>query len=259
MIFHLIWSDRWFQVFENCWDWFFNHQPEVVWQPDELAEHSFEFRHSGICFCIVGEASHPRYVEASKTVGIHRKPFLTAAEADFGVFWIVLVSEKIKQKSEVIIKLGIDFWPSRCPLFGSTAERESAVPRTDSMLKGRPIFVREQLRSYRFHQPGESVNGKVSQHVFMPWNSVAIQNWLAENSTNFFMVKSERDIRKFTSSYSFNWLVVLMKNNSDFPTFSNQSRCTKKIKKGEDREERGGSGQAVPPCFMFHLGLNMGH
>jgi hypothetical protein len=60
------------------------------------------------------------------------------------------------------------------------------------------------------------------------------QTWLAEKSTKFFMVKSERDIRKFTSSYSFNRLVVLMKNNSDFPTFSIQSRCTKKAKTGKN-------------------------
>ena len=116
------------------------------------------------------------------------------------------------------------------------------------------VYQLPAARPLYFYQ-NDIIDGKVSQHVFMPCYSVAIKPGLLRTPL-FFMVKSERDIRKFTSSYSFNRLVVLMKNNSDFPTFSNQSRCTKKFKKGEDREERGGSGQAVPPCFMFHLGLN---
>ena len=116
------------------------------------------------------------------------------------------------------------------------------------------VYQLPAARPLYFYQ-NDIIDGKVSQHVFMPCYSVAIKPGLLRTPL-FFMVKSERDIRKFTSSYSFNRLVVLMKNNSDFPTFSNQSRCTKKFNKGEDREERGGSGQAVPPCFMFHLGLN---
>ena len=84
-----------------------------------------------------------------KPVGIHRKPFRNQRQRLISVCFGVQKNQTKKwghhQTRDWLLL------PSRCPLFGSTAERESAVPRTDSILKGRPIFVREQLSSYRFH------------------------------------------------------------------------------------------------------------
>ena len=146
---------------------FFNQQKFLI--NLMRSEQTSEFRHSGVCVCIVGEASHPRYVEPSATIfwdsiGSNKKsqqqrlmlmPWCLGSSTNMLIIkmdWFLYVFVTFK-------KNGYEHVAICCP-------KNFGHPRTDSMLKGRPIFVRQQLRLRCHHgiPMGSCVGSMVDIH-----------------------------------------------------------------------------------------------
>ena len=125
-----------------------------------------------------------------KPVGLHRKPFLNQRQRLISLCFGVpnRIKQKVRSSSNIshpytpnVSIYTIDF----CYLLGVPF---FAVPRTDSILKGRPIFVREQLSSYRFHHTARGEcqwESFACFHAMMPCYSVAIKPGLLRSPLNF--------------------------------------------------------------------------